>query len=333
MARRPSSFSSVFLNELHEPPPQTQLPCNPTLVVSVEVEELALDLQQTLRNDLVYANNSRFGRLFPHELTMRILDFLDGRSIVALTQAHGGTLLISTQDFYKSDGGKVMEALLSKTSSSATPTTTRRDGVAVEKLDTAAPKIKYQAVVTEMVSIVFCSRVRDLLQRTYRDGVNAVVLSKPGHLQSSPLEFSEAIRDVFPFVHWTPRGQRRCKLSLTGRGKDVLTSQRRRLPPVLEDGTKAVEALFIAGGTETSWSLIEAKTKKRDDPLSPNRQSAVTVQFERRRSNQSVAFCGLAPDGLDGAFGAIVLRLCSAGSFLCEEDATNLGGSEGLTTK
>ena len=269
--REPGSYP------LEGSPPADSLPCKPTLILGLSAHT-SEDLEDVIRNDLVYASTSRARSLLPgvqEGVLLYMLRFLESKSLFSLTKAVGGTRVVDMEDLYDDEG----EVRPDKISS-------LRNG-------------HYQAIICPDYSLSEPGPFADFVQEQYQQhGVSVVVMAIQGLFDMSYMRWLFGID--WRFVEY-----RRRTIQLSEAGAIILS---RYAFPKDYIYTKAN---YIAGdglALFSNWSDLEEEEDSKDEvDTIPQPVSPVMVCLDE---NKSISFYGFV--SLDVSTGAIVLRLCYA---------------------
>ena len=271
--REPGSYP------LEGSPPADSLPCKPTLILGLSAHT-SEDLEDVIRNDLVYASTSRARSLLPgvqEGVLLYMLRFLESKSLFSLTKAVGGTRVVDMEDLYDDEG----EVRPDKISS-------LRNG-------------RYQAIICADYSLSEPGPCADFVQEQYQQhGVSVVVMAIEGLFDMSYMQRLFGIN--WRLAEYTARS-----IQLSDVGTSILS--RNAFP----QDNKYAKAHYVVGDGEAlflNWTDPEEEEDSDSDERDPIPQpgSPVMVHLDE---NKSISFFGFV-NSLDVSFGAIILRLCYA---------------------
>jgi hypothetical protein len=263
---------------LNKAPPGHQ-PCAPTLLLGLP-SWVAAELGHVLRNDLAFGLTSKWYWAVPLDVKLTFLEFVNGESLIQMTKAFGGSILMCEDELYSSDDGKLQVNRF----------------LHLQKDD-------YQAIITDDTSMIrerpIAAFVSDM---HHRRGVSVVIMAIEGIFNLSPL------RQLFG-VDWKLTAYTKRTVQLTRLGQRVLSED--SFP--FQD--KYCKAHFIEGrGALLSEYVNPSDYEASDsdcmnDPVpdpSPGSPVVMVTQGDR-----SVSYFGFV-NPLDVPYGAIILRLCYA---------------------
>lgn len=271
---------------LNQPPPGA-IPCLPTLFLGLPhfvLEEMSLVLQ----NDLLYSSTSEWNKNLPADIKLDILENLDAEDHIKVTQAKGGSIIVTEDELYTNDGTVRSECL--------------------NALRSPQDERRYQAIVTEDSSMIREPAVASFVAEQYHvHGVSVVVMAVEGIFDLSPL--NERFGTDWRLAAYTKR-----VIELTEMGLKIISSD------AFPFDKKYVKSLFIS--TRASEALFAENINPDDyedsDPIpQPSPGSAIVTHLE---GTKSISYFGFV-NSLDVSYGAIVLRLCYAADHANPEQA------------
>lgn len=267
-------------------PPVPALPCRPTLLLGLP-DWVPSDLDDVLRNDLMYSSASSWNwNRLGDGIKLQILQMCDADTLLLMTQAWGGTSILSQSDLYD-EAGEVIEAALAPHQS-----------------------VEYQAIVVDDTSMVHEPIVARFVANKFQtEETSVVIMSLEGIFDLRT--YSEHFGVNWHFAAYTKR-----YIQLTDRGHQILSTDA-FLPA--HEYTKAAFVESQGEGGENDALFVEYVDPRdyedessdedgggRVPPPSPGSPVVCSVV-----GNKSVSYFGFV-NPLDVSYGAIMLRLCYA---------------------
>jgi hypothetical protein len=275
-------------------PPPCLLPCEPTLLLGL-MPDTAKELDDVYRIDLVYSRTSQLKEKLAnwagtaevdHFVLLRILQFLDGESLMKICSIFQGTVMVDGDALYDDDGDLVEEQI------------------------EALKERLFQAIVVPDYCLSPESTLRDFVVEQYNSGVNVVVMAIEGL-------FSLSYMRQFG-VTWRMTEYTKKSIILTEAGMRLLGK------PAFPFESKYTKSHFVAGdGVELFAEVVEEEEDDEDveeddeeeseeeAPRAPQPGSPVITHIEE---NRCISFFGFV-NSLDVSWGAIIHRLCFAAQY------------------
>ena len=209
--------------------PPGQQPCLPVLLLGIPtwaVEEFG----HVLCNDLTFSSASQWisfqqannNKTLPLDIQLMILGYVDAKSLINITKAFGGTILVDKEEVWSEE-----------------------KDFDYSRLDAPPGQRQYQAIVVDDSTIYRKDRARDFIVRQYQENnVSVIVMGIEGIFDIGIL------RESFG-VDWHTRAYTKRIIALTQHGKRILGSD------VFPSETQYTKALYVEGQTELFHEHID----------------------------------------------------------------------------
>lgn len=262
---------------LNKSPPGPE-PWHPTLLLGLP-RWAANSLNDVLINDLVFSSNGAWKLFDENGIKLHVLQYLDGDSLLNMTQAYGGSVVLSDDQVFAEGTDQVDRRKLQDLS-----------------------KQRYQAIVIDDTCLYREPDLTEFVSSQYSKGVSVVVMALEGIYNLNVLQ------QVFG-VNWTIRAYTKRTIKLTESGKRIIGTD------AFPFETKYTKALYVSGEEELFMEHVSpddyetSDSEVENDPVpDPAPGCPVVTHID---GVKSVSFFGFVND-LDVSYGAIIHRLCYA---------------------
>lgn len=262
--------------------PPGPLPCDPTLILGLP-SWVPENLGDVLRNDLVWSKNSTWTGV-PQDAKLKILENLDGESLLRMTQTFGGTVIVGDDELYSTEGNLLEH-----------------------KLELLA-RSRFQAIITDDSSMINDPGLATFVASQYQQGVSVVIWAIEGIFNLAPL--NQRFGVDWQLVAYTKRD---CMLNDLGR--TIISDQ------AFPFHHKYAKSHFLVGSGELFTAYVNPADYEDDESEDsegnavprriPDPEAGSAVMCFVEQPFKSVSYFGFV--GLDVSWGAIALRLCYAG--------------------